>query len=165
MKSILFVLLALILLRGSAAQAVEEVMPHFGVASRLAQSEAFVSPFQVIIDQRGQLTVETNPVFSEGAKDPQLELPRLLTNPKSIPLPGWALDQKGEREVTLAVAVKTDGTVGEIMVMKSSGNESLDQRVSELARHWQFRPAMRDGRAVYECIQIPILIRLEQAEV
>lgn len=163
-KSILFALLAVILLVSSSVQAAEEAAPHSGIASRLAQSEAFVSPFQVIVDQSGQLTVKPRSIFSEGAQDPQLELPQLLNSPKPMPLPAWALSQKSEGEVVLAVAVKTDGTVGETMVMEPSGHDALDQWARDLVQSWHFRPAMKEGKAVYECIQIPIQFKLEPIE-
>ena len=62
------------------------------------------------------------------------------------------------------MAVNMDGTVRETMVMNSSGNEALDQWASQLVQDWQFRPAMRDGKPAYECIQIPILFKLKNRE-
>lgn len=161
MKSVVLGSIALVLAMSSYALRAEEVMPRTGIAGRLAEREAFVSPFQVIVDQKGQLVVEPKSVFSEGAQDSELELPQLLTDPKPISLPSSVLNQKWEGEVVLAVAVQIDGTISETMVMKSSGDETLDQWATELVQSWRFHPAMKQGKPVYECIQIPILFKLK----
>jgi len=160
-----FVLIVVSTFIGSYAHAAEEVvMTQSGIASRLTQSGAFTSPFQVVVDKSGRLTIKPNSVFSEGTQDPKLELPQLLTKPEPIALPSWMLSQKWEGEVVLAVAVKIDGTINETMVMKTSGEETLDRWARELVHNWQFRPAMKNGKAVYECIQIPILFKPEPVE-
>lgn len=165
MKTGVFTLLAVsILTLGFYAQAAEEVLSHVGIADRLSQREALVSPFQVIVDRTGMLAVQPRATFSEGIQDPDLELPTLLTRPVPISVPPLILNQNWEGEVVLAVAVRIDGTVSETMVMESSGNEILDQWASQLMQGWQFRPAMKNGQAVYECIQIPILFQLKKTE-
>ena len=137
----------------------EEVIGNSVITERLAHAESFMSPFRVLVDQKGQLAVEPASVFSEGSGD--IQLPALLTNPESVTLPGGIFDQGWQGEVILAVAVKTDGIVGETMVMESSGNESLDRWAQELVQGWRFRPAMKDGMPVYECFQIPVVFRTE----
>ncbi len=163
-KSVGFISVAIILFMSSYVRAAEEMIPHSGIASRLTQKESFVSPFQVIVHKSGRLTIEPKLIFTEGTQGSQFELPQLLTNPEPMSLPDWILSQKEGREVVLAVAVKIDGTVSETMVMKPSGNETLDHWARELVHNWQFRPAMKNGKAVYECIQIPILFKPEPVE-
>lgn len=153
-----------ILLMSFQVQAAEEIMSHPGIANRLTQNEAFISPFQVTVDRSGKLNIEPKSVFFEGVQNPEFELPQLLTKLEPISLPNWMLNQKWEGEVVLAVAVKIDGTVSETMIMKTSGNETLDRWATELIQSWQFLPAMRNGETVYECIQIPIVFKLEPIE-
>lgn len=155
---------AIILLMSFQVQAAEEIMSQPGIANRLAQNEISISPFQVIVDRSGKLTIEPKSVFFEGAQNPEFELPQLLTQPQPISLPSWMLTQNWKGEVILAVAVKIDGTVSETIIMKTSGNETLDRWATELIQNWQFLPAMKNGEAVYECIQIPIVFKLEPIE-
>lgn len=152
-----------ILLMSFQVQAAEDITSPSGIANRLAQNEVF-SPFQVMVERSGKLTIEPKSVFFEGTQNPEFELPQLLTKLEPISLPSWMLTQKWEGEVVLALAVKTDGTVSETMIMKTSGNETLDRWATELIQSWQFLPAMRNGETVYECIQIPIVFKLEPIE-
>ena len=162
-KSVCFVFLTVLFFMSSSVRA-EEAITQSGIVNHLSPAEAVTSPFQVIVDRSGQLTAESKAIFSEGAQDSKLRLPELLTNSKPVVLPGWILDQKIQGEVILAVAVKIDGTVSETMVMKTSGNDTIDQWTRQLAQSWQFHPAMRNGEPVYECIQIPILFKLESVK-
>jgi hypothetical protein len=42
--------------------------------------------------------------------------------------------------------VKTDGTVGEVRFIRSTGCSKADEVFVEHLRTWRFRPAVRDGR-------------------
>ena len=50
-------------------------------------------------------------------------------------------------KVVLAVEFLTDGTIGEIRVVRSLGY-GLDEQAVEAARQIKFRPAMKDGEAI-----------------
>ena len=147
------------LFSASSARAVEEALPNPGITERVAHGESLISPFRVLVDQEGELTVEAGSIFSDGNEN--TKIPELLTEPKPVALPRLVLNEGWEGEVILAVAVETDGSVSETMVMESSGNETLDRWAQDLVQGWQFRPAMKDGVPVYECFQIPVIFRGE----
>lgn len=53
-------------------------------------------------------------------------------------------------------AVQSDGTPGEIKVVKSTGNKELDDIALETARKWRFKPATRDGQATEGRVRLHI---------
>lgn len=161
MKDLAFFMSAMLILSTpTSVHAVEELMPHAGgIGDRITQKDALLRPFQVIVDRSGQLTIQPQSIFTEGTENLGFELPQLVTNPEPVALPQTILDQQWQGEIVIAVAVKTDGSVGETMVMQSSNNSSLDEWATQLVKGWQFHPAMKDGQPIYECIQIPILFK------
>ncbi len=53
-------------------------------------------------------------------------------------------------EVRLDVYIRTDGTVQEVQLRKSSGSPLLDRAAIDTVRQWRFEPAMADGVPVAE---------------
>jgi TonB family protein len=60
-----------------------------------------------------------------------------------------AMRQMIEGEVVLEVVVKSDGTVGDVKVKQSlDAVYGLDEEAVKAMKQWQFKPGMKDGKAV-----------------
>ena len=60
--------------------------------------------------------------------------------------------------------VGVDGRPLQVDVRQGSGDRRLDAAAREqVLRHWRFRPAMREGRAVQAIGLVPIAFNLGQA--
>lgn len=87
--------------------------------------------------------------------------PRYRENP--APEYPWAAQQRGEQGTVLVEAwVRTDGSVGEARVHRSSGVEDLDRAATQAVRRWRFEPARRDQAPVATWVRVPIRFRLEE---
>lgn len=77
--------------------------------------------------------------------------------------PRAALRSGIEGTVLLQVLVDVDGRPLQVDVSRSSGNRHLDFAAREqVLRHWRFRPAVRDGRAVQAIGLVPINFSLDR---
>lgn len=117
-------------------------------------------PFEFSLT-RGEWT-EANPgaIFSTGIHDSDFTLPVLKDPPAPIRYPRWAVRQGWEGTFSIAIEVKTDGTVGRWQVMESTGYSLLDEAATAAVRQWRFHPATEQGKAILMCVQIPILFEL-----
>ena len=61
-----------------------------------------------------------------------------------------------EGTVLLKILVTTEGKVGQVDLLKSSGYPLLDEAAMQGVRQWQFRPATRNGQPVAEWYKQPI---------
>jgi protein TonB len=62
--------------------------------------------------------------------------------------PPEALRENAEGETTLSYTIEIDGSIKNITVFKSSGNDMLDQAAIQCATNWTYKPAMRNGQPV-----------------
>jgi len=60
-----------------------------------------------------------------------------------------------EGAVVLDVVVLTDGTVGEIVIFRSSGSDNLDKAAIDAARQYIYQPARTNGKPVPVWLKIP----------
>ena len=60
----------------------------------------------------------------------------------------------------LKVEVLTDGSVGRILIEKSSGNLDLDRAAKAAISQWQFAPARQGEKRIKAWVIIPIRFRL-----
>ena len=65
-----------------------------------------------------------------------------------------------EGETLLRISVLPDGTVGDALVARSSGDPTLDAAALSAARTWRFRPALADGVAVADVFFKSVRFRL-----
>lgn len=63
--------------------------------------------------------------------------------------------------VVLRVTVGTDGHPYGIAIARSSRSRSLDRAAIGAARRWRFEPAMRNGVAVSDTVEIPVVFTLQ----
>jgi TonB family protein len=66
-----------------------------------------------------------------------------------------ARQQRLQGSVTLQIVVRTDGTAGNIQVIRSLGG-GLDEAAIEAIKQWRFRPASRNGTPVDVTISVVI---------
>ncbi len=93
-------------------------------------------------------------VFSEA-------LPRYDINP--LPeYPEAALRRGQQGTVQLEVLVLTDGRVGGVNLVTSSGFKSLDREAQKAVRRWTFEPATSLGGVVESRVVIPVDFVLEK---
>jgi TonB family protein len=84
-----------------------------------------------------------------------------LTAPKAVKevKPKYTADAmkaKIQGVVTVECVVKTDGTVGDVRVVKSlDTTHGLDNEAVKVAKQWVFKPGLKDGKAV------PVVVSLD----
>jgi protein TonB len=73
------------------------------------------------------------------------------------PYPRSELQRGVQGTVILRIAVDGEGRVLEVQIEQSSGHRRLDRAAQQqVARHWRFRPARRDGLPVAGWVRVPI---------
>ncbi len=84
-------------------------------------------------------------------------------NPKP-PYPLAARHAGEQGTVTLHVLVRSDGTVGAVQVVESSGYTVLDDSAVQTVRdRWRFAPARLNGVAIESWVKVPIRFTLDRA--
>lgn len=165
MKKVILAGLALFLF-SSPAEAVQEGAALEAALAPNAVSEAAHAAgsdtFSLTVFSSGRLDVKPGPVFTEGGDYSGMVLPYLVSEPRPIRYPRWAVRQGWEGNLEIAIEILKDGSVDRFKVMKSTGHKMLDAAAVKAVRTWRFRPAMKDGQAVVTCVQIPVFFQLEK---
>jgi protein TonB len=65
-----------------------------------------------------------------------------------------------EGQTVVKALVDVDGSVMDVQILKSSGNEMLDEAALTAARNWRFSPAKQRDKFVRVYVSIPINFRL-----
>jgi TonB family protein len=72
-----------------------------------------------------------------------------------------AMRQMIEGEVVLDVVVKPDGAVGDVKVKQSLDSVyGLDEEAVKAMKQWQFKPGMKDGKAVAVRVEVKMRFTL-----
>lgn len=116
-----------------------------------------------IVTGDDKLIARPGALFTQGGDYSGIELPYLVSTPKPIKYPRWALRQGWEGRFIIAVEVLIDGTVGRYYVMQSTGHKILDKAATEAVRTWKFHPAMKNGKPIVECAQVPVTFKIAEA--
>lgn len=77
--------------------------------------------------------------------------------------PSLAKARHWEGVTLLRVEVLTDGRVGRVELIASSGHAALDESAIHAVHGWQFEPAKRGDTAVVCSIQVPIRFKLDRS--
>lgn len=96
---------------------------------------------------------------TESGAELREPLAPVLVESVNAEYPAQALAQRREGQVELTVIVRTDGSVGEVTISRSGG-EDFDTAAVNAVRRWRFEPAFVDGRAVDSRISVPFLFTL-----
>lgn len=83
-----------------------------------------------------------------------------LNNPKP-PYPAMAFKMRVEGTVVLRALILPDGKCSEVMIAKTSGNESLDRSALNTVSQWQFTPAKAQGKEISQWVNIPITFSIK----
>lgn len=118
--------------------------------------------FHAVVTGKDQLILKPGPVFTEGDDAHEISLPYLISAVKPISYPRWAVHQGWEGDFIIAIEILKEGNVGRFYVMKSTGHEVLDKAATEAVRTWKFQPALKKGKAVVTCIQIPVRFQIRE---
>jgi protein TonB len=81
------------------------------------------------------------------------------------PLPTYpprAFFNQIEGEVLLRVLVLATGQASEVQILSSSGDASLDDSALSTVTQWQFNPAQRNGEAIEQWIEVPIIFSIRR---
>jgi TonB family protein len=70
--------------------------------------------------------------------------------PETARREGW------EGVVTLEMLVEADGSVSEVVVVRSSGHDCLDESALAAARTWTYEPARLNGKPVAAKVRVPV---------
>lgn len=130
-----------------------------------------VEPPPVVVDQGGLMdlpvppTTETASTATAAATLSTAPIAGVRLEYASAPAPSYPrrpLADRIEGQVLLQVLVDVDGKPLEVSIHRSSGNRELDRTAQQhVLRHWSFRPAMKDGRAVKAIGLVPIDFKLQ----
>jgi len=160
-KKILFSLVLIVLtVFASPIYAAEGILVD-RTSAQIAADRISPRHFSMIVTGSGKLIIKPGAVFTEGDDTEGMQLPYLLDHPKPISYPRWAVSEGLQGKSIVALDIHADGTVGLSQVMQSTGYDVLDQEALRAAQSWKFHPAMKDGKPVRTCIQVPISFRLK----
>ena len=99
--------------------------------------------------------VEVQPEFPGGTK----EMMKYLQSNLKYPEDAKAVGAEGKAFVRFVV--KADGSIGDVQIMRSTGNESLDDEALRVVKAMpKWRPAMNKGEAVNVKFVLPIVYKL-----
>ena len=84
-----------------------------------------------------------------------------LNNPKP-PYPPIAFQMRIEGTVMLKAHVQPDGSCGEVLLARSSGNEQLDRSAMNTVAQWKFTPAKSQGKDISQWVSIPITFSIKR---
>jgi TonB family protein len=86
-------------------------------------------------------------------------LPELIhSSPPNYPQS--AIQRRWEGTVLLRVHITTEGRVGDVDIVRSSGHDVLDGEAVRAVRSWRFVPAIRDGRPIASAVRLPVRFEL-----
>jgi protein TonB len=71
---------------------------------------------------------------------------------------------RGHEEGTVLVRVNVDanGMATNPEVVNRSGSRELDRAAIDAVRKWQFKPALKDGKAIASTVDVPVEFKLDQ---
>jgi TonB family protein len=155
-KKFILIFLA-ILISIPALRAAEEIAVK---PISMAESQG-ANPFSMTVTGSGKMIPKPGAVSVGKAHYEDTILPYLVSTPKPIEYPRWAMRQGWQGNLEIALEILLDGTVGRYHVMKSSGYRLLDEAAVEAVKTWRFAPATKDGKPVLTCIELPVRFQLE----
>jgi protein TonB len=83
-----------------------------------------------------------------------------LNNPKP-PYPSVVFQMKIQGTVMLKALVLPDGSCGQVMLVRTSGNSLLDDSALKTVAQWKFTPAKSQGKDISQWVSIPIVFSIK----
>ena len=109
--------------------------------------------------KRNVTPLDKNSNYKKIKKDKELSQAHYKIGSINNPHPPYPIiaRKKGiEGSLILSVSVNNDGSVGNVIIKKSSGHKILDKVSKETIEKWLFVPAKRMGQTIKDDIQVPI---------
>ena len=129
-------------------------------SSPTASAQPVSSPTTAALQTQTQSQTQSRPM-SSGTQGALSDL-RPLNRYNPVPVyPRFAVERGYEGVVLLRVVVKSDGSVGCVEVLRSSGYEILDRSAARTVKTWRFEPAKALGAPVESKVEIPVQFKLE----
>jgi len=100
-------------------------------------------------------SLEPDPTVHPDNKEVVSVLPRYRETPQP-PYPPLARRRGYEGTTLLSLYILENGTVGEVVVKKTSGHSVLDRAAVKAVRKWLFEPGTRMGAAIPLWVDVPI---------
>ena len=105
--------------------------------------------------------VESAPPCSTSSTNTSLQASaKPIRSPKPR-YPAEAIRRRQEGRVTLNLEILESGSIGQAVLVKSSGVESLDQSAMEAVRTWQYTSAIKDDQVVRQWMRVVIGFELK----
>ena len=76
--------------------------------------------------------------------------------------PPQAFRNHEEGTVLVRVNVDANGMATNPEVVNRSGSRELDRAAMDAVRRWQFKPALKDGKAIASAVEVPVEFKLDQ---
>ena len=76
--------------------------------------------------------------------------------------PPQAFRNHEEGTVLVRVTVDANGVATNPEVVNRSGSRELDSAAMDAVRKWQFKPALKDGKAIASTVEVPVEFKLDQ---
>lgn len=92
---------------------------------------------------------------------PAIDTPAVILKDVKPVYPALAKRNNWSGTVVLLVEVKTDGKIGEVVIIQSSGYKILDQEVVRAVKKRQYQPDLKNGRPVVVFRRVPYTFKLE----
>jgi TonB family protein len=73
----------------------------------------------------------------------------------------WVVRNMATPRVVLLLVVNTDGSAGDVRIMRSSGESYFDQAIVDAIENWRFSPAIRKGRKVRCWVEQGISVKVD----
>lgn len=111
------------------------------------------------------VTVADAAEHNEAEAAPPVTPPMLdaahLQNPAPV-YPPEARRRREEGQVLLEVFIREDGSVGGLLVKRTSGHPALDRAALEAVQRWRFVPARRGSEAIPYSYELPVEFSLRR---
>jgi TonB family protein len=107
---------------------------------------------------------QDEPVFSLSPVEvtsPWIPVPPSLKQAPKPPYPEGARVRGEQGTVLILVRVRSDGTVDDVKLRKSSGTTALDEAAVKGARVWTFVPARRGPNPIEAWVEVPVEFKLQ----
>ncbi len=118
--------------------------------------------------EQGQAAEKPEVPLNAAAQPPVLTAPVLLTPVAGYPAEGYRVKldrsmltaqlrvEAAQGRVVLRILVRSDGSVGRVTIVESSGSPVLDEAAASAAAQWMFAPATLDGQPVEAWAIVPV---------
>jgi TonB family protein len=159
--------------RNTTNESQKETVKTIKKETKSTQNSKQVSTSQVAKEEKAGKGIESASIVKDGnfgspdnqdtgiaGTNTELAYPDYNLNPKPN-YPRTARKRGYEGEVKLKVFVLENGEVGEIVVVRASGYEILDQSALEAVKNWTFIPGKENGKEISSWVTVPITFQLK----